>query len=153
MEFLFHSFPGYPAPSPAHSRALLPGWDTHVPTERLGWRPLNLGEVLSRHLLCALQARPCGLLKQTALNKIPGRFQLHQEALPHLPVPPLQQTLDRYLLALQPIVSPEELSHTQGLVEEFRKPGGVGERLQKGLERRARKTENWVGQSFDSSSG
>lgn len=53
MEFLFHSFPGYPAPSPAHSRALLPGWDTHVPTERLGWRPLNLGEVLSRHLLCA----------------------------------------------------------------------------------------------------
>ncbi|TRZ21095.1 hypothetical protein HGM15179_006030 [Zosterops borbonicus] len=92
----------------------------------------------------AEKARPCGLLKQTALNKIPGRFQLHQEALPHLPVPPLQQTLDRYLLALQPIVSPEELSHTQGLVEEFRKPGGVGERLQKGLERRARKTENWL---------
>uniref|UniRef100_A0A8C3Q9Q2 Carnitine O-acetyltransferase n=1 Tax=Geospiza parvula TaxID=87175 RepID=A0A8C3Q9Q2_GEOPR len=102
------------------------------------------GEVLSRHLLCALQARPCGLLKQTALNKIVGRFQLHQEALPHLPVPPLQQTLDRYLLALEPIISPEELSHTQQLVAEFRKPGGVGERLQKGLERRARKTENWL---------
>lgn len=110
------------------------------------------GEVLSRHLLCALQARPCGLLKQTALNKIPGRFQLHQEALPYLPVPPLQQTLDRYLLALQPIVSPEELSHTQKLVAEFRKPGGVGERLQKGLERRAKKTENWVGQGSGPSS-
>ncbi|XP_041908093.1 carnitine O-acetyltransferase isoform X1 [Corvus kubaryi] len=92
----------------------------------------------------AEKARPCGLLKPTALDKIPGRFQLHQEALPHLPVPPLQQTLDRYLLALQPIISPEELSHTQELVAEFRKPGGVGERLQKGLERRARKTENWL---------
>lgn len=109
-------------------------------------------KVLSRHLLCALQARPCGLLKPTALDKIPGRFQLHQEALPHLPVPPLQQTLDRYLLALQPIISPEELSHTQELVAEFRKPGGVGERLQKGLERRARKTENWVGQGSGPSS-
>lgn len=108
---------------------------------------------MSRHLLCALQARPCGLLKQTALNKIPGRFRLHQEALPHLPVPPLQQTLDRYLLALQPIISPEELSHTQELVNEFSKPGGVGERLQKGLERRARKTENWVGQGSGPSSG
>ncbi|KAJ7414160.1 Carnitine O-acetyltransferase [Willisornis vidua] len=92
----------------------------------------------------AEKARPCGLLKPTALGKIPGRFQLHQEALPHLPVPPLQQTLDRYLLALQPIVSQEELSHTKELVAEFRKPGGVGERLQKGLERRAKKTENWL---------
>lgn len=60
-------------------------------------------------------------------------------------MPPLQQTLDRYLLTLQPIISEEELNHTQELVAEFRKPGGVGERLQKGLERRARKTENWVG--------
>ncbi|NXK76211.1 CACP acetyltransferase, partial [Amazona guildingii] len=88
--------------------------------------------------------RPCGLLKPTALGKIPGRFHVHQEALPHLPVPPLQQTLDRYLLALQPIISEEELNHTQGLVAEFCKPGGVGERLQKGLERRAKKTENWL---------
>ncbi|XP_049688797.1 carnitine O-acetyltransferase isoform X2 [Accipiter gentilis] len=92
----------------------------------------------------AEKARPYGLLKPTALGKIPGRFQLHQEALPHLPVPPLQQTLDRYLLALQPIISEEELNHTQELVAEFRKPGGVGERLQKGLERRAKKTENWL---------
>lgn len=89
-------------------------------------------------------ARPYGLLKPAALGKIPGRFLLHQEALPHLPVPPLQQTLDRYLLTLQPIISEEELNHTQELVAEFRKPGGVGERLQKGLERRARKTENWL---------
>ncbi|XP_077162991.1 carnitine O-acetyltransferase isoform X3 [Paroedura picta] len=89
-------------------------------------------------------ARPSNLVKPVALRKLPGRYLAHQEGLPSLPVPPLQQTLDRYLLALQPIVSEEELSHTRQLVEEFRKPGGVGERLQKGLERRARKHENWL---------
>lgn len=44
---------------------------------------------------------------------------------------------------LEPIVSEEELEHTRQLVEEFLQ-GGVGERLQKGLERRSRKTDNWV---------
>ncbi|XP_038230356.1 carnitine O-acetyltransferase isoform X2 [Dermochelys coriacea] len=89
-------------------------------------------------------AKPSVLLKPLALRKLTGRYLAHQEGLPCLPVPPLQQTLDRYLLALQPIISEEEWTHTKGLVDEFRKPGGVGERLQKGLERRARKTENWL---------
>ncbi|XP_043354818.1 carnitine O-acetyltransferase isoform X1 [Dermochelys coriacea] len=90
------------------------------------------------------KAKPSVLLKPLALRKLTGRYLAHQEGLPCLPVPPLQQTLDRYLLALQPIISEEEWTHTKGLVDEFRKPGGVGERLQKGLERRARKTENWL---------
>ncbi|XP_030391090.1 carnitine O-acetyltransferase isoform X2 [Gopherus evgoodei] len=90
------------------------------------------------------KAKPSGWLRPVALRKLTGRYLAHQEGLPHLPVPPLQQTLDRYLLALQPIISEEEWTHTKGLVDEFRKPGGVGERLQKGLERRARKTENWL---------
>lgn len=83
-------------------------------------------------------------MKPVALGKLPGRYLAHQEGLPRLPVPALQQTLDRYLLTLQPIVSEEELNHTKGLVDEFRKSGGVGERLQNGLQRRAKKTENWV---------
>nr|2H3W_A Chain A, carnitine acetyltransferase [Mus musculus]2H3W_B Chain B, carnitine acetyltransferase [Mus musculus] len=68
----------------------------------------------------------------------------HQDALPRLPVPPLQQSLDYYLKALQPIVSEEEWAHTKQLVDEFQTSGGVGERLQKGLERRAKKMENWL---------
>uniref|UniRef100_A0A670Z937 Carnitine O-acetyltransferase n=1 Tax=Pseudonaja textilis TaxID=8673 RepID=A0A670Z937_PSETE len=91
-----------------------------------------------------LQAKPSSWLKPVALRKLRGRYLTHQEGLPHLPVPPLQQTLDRYLLALEPVISEEELSHTKDLVREFRKPGGVGDRLQKGLERRARKNENWL---------
>lgn len=88
-------------------------------------------------------AKPIRLVKPVSLVKLPGRYLAHQEALPHLPVPPLQQTLDKYLLALKPLVSQEEWSHTNELVEEFR-TSGVGARLQKGLERRAKKTENWL---------
>ncbi|KAL7980862.1 hypothetical protein Chor_002016 [Crotalus horridus] len=68
-------------------------------------------------------AKSSSWLKPVALRKLRGRYLTHQEGLPHLPVPPLQQTLDRYLLMLEPIISEEELSHTKDLVRDFRKPG------------------------------
>uniref|UniRef100_A0A3Q2FSC3 Carnitine O-acetyltransferase n=1 Tax=Cyprinodon variegatus TaxID=28743 RepID=A0A3Q2FSC3_CYPVA len=77
------------------------------------------------------------------VTQIPERTFVHQEGLPKLPVPPLKQTCERYLAALEPIVSEEELEHTQMLIQDFLK-GGVGGRLQKELERRARKTDNWL---------
>lgn len=95
-------------------------------------------------------AKPCGLAKPNHLVKpvsatrVAGRYLTHQQGLPHLPVPPLQQTCERYITALEPIVEVEELKHTKELVQEFKKAGGVGERLQKGLEKRAANTENWV---------
>ncbi|VTJ58440.1 Hypothetical predicted protein [Marmota monax] len=88
--------------------------------------------------------KPLGLLRPSSLTKVSSRFKTHQDALPRLPVPPLQQSLDHYLKALQPIVSEEEWAQTKQLVDEFQTSGGVGERLQKGLERRAKKTENWL---------
>lgn len=38
----------------------------------------------------------------------------------------------------------DELEHTKELVEEFKKAGGVGRRLQRALEERAQNCENWV---------
>ncbi|XP_012577028.1 PREDICTED: carnitine O-acetyltransferase isoform X2 [Condylura cristata] len=89
------------------------------------------------------KVKPPGFLKPFSLMKVSGRFKAHQDSLPRLPVPPLQQSLDHYLKALQPIVSKEEWIQTKQLVEEFQ-TSGVGERLQKGLERRAKKSENWL---------
>uniref|UniRef100_A0A8C5C9Q2 Choline/carnitine acyltransferase domain-containing protein n=1 Tax=Gadus morhua TaxID=8049 RepID=A0A8C5C9Q2_GADMO len=77
------------------------------------------------------------------VHHVPERSVVTQEDLPRLPVPPLKQTCERYLAMLEPIVSEEELEHTRQLVADFLQ-GGVGERLQKSLERRARKTENWL---------
>lgn len=88
--------------------------------------------------------KPSSLVKPVSVTRIAGRYLAHQESLPKLPVPPLQQTCDRYLAVLDPIIDPEELNHTRKLVEDFQKPGGVGECLQKNLEGRSKKMENWV---------
>ncbi|XP_008103907.2 carnitine O-acetyltransferase [Anolis carolinensis] len=64
--------------------------------------------------------------------------------LPRQPLPPLAQTMARYLRSLEPLVSLEELEQTQQLVTEFETPGGEGERLQARLERRAARMENWI---------
>ncbi|XP_038132965.1 carnitine O-acetyltransferase b [Cyprinodon tularosa] len=63
---------------------------------------------------------------------------------PPQPVPPLNQTLQGYLRALEPLLPPDELNHTRRTVQEFGRPGGLGPRLQEGLERRARNTKNWI---------
>ncbi|XP_026103995.1 carnitine O-acetyltransferase-like isoform X2 [Carassius auratus] len=100
--------------------------------------------ILARTMVKAGMVKPSCLVKPVSVTRITGRYLAHQEGLPKLPVPPLQQTCERYLAALTPIVDPDELNHTRKLLEEFQKPGGVGERLQKGLEQRGKKMENWL---------
>ncbi|XP_040915439.1 carnitine O-acetyltransferase-like [Toxotes jaculatrix] len=108
--------------------------------------------ICSRTMRKVGMVKPCGLVKPNHLVKpvsatrVAGRYLTHQQGLPSLPVPLLQQTCERYITALEPIVEVDELKHTKELVQEFQKAGGVGERLQRGLEKRARNTENWLSQ-------
>jgi len=73
-----------------------------------------------------------------------GDMLKYQSSLPRLPVPPLQQSLKKYLKAVQPLVNDEEFEKTAKVVEEFGMKGGIGEKLQKALEDRAKTHNNWV---------
>lgn len=64
--------------------------------------------------------------------------------MPAQPVPPLAQTLQGYLRALEPLLPEEELVHTRKNIQKFCGEGGLGPQLQEGLERRAKHSNNWI---------
>lgn len=72
-----------------------------------------------------------------------------EEELPHLPVPELKQTMQKYIAALEPISFEHDLKNTEKIVEEFSKPGGVGEQLQAKLMEKAASTDNWLSEWWD----
>ena len=73
-----------------------------------------------------------------------GDMLKYQSSLPKLPVPPLQQSLQKYLKAVRPLVNDEEFEKTSMAVREFGKKDGIGIKLQKALEERAKTHDNWV---------
>ncbi|XP_052746536.1 carnitine O-acetyltransferase-like [Bicyclus anynana] len=64
------------------------------------------------------------------------------QKLPRLPVPKLNDTLSKWLKTVKPFLNDEEYAATTSLVKEFE--GGVGQKLQALLEKRAGKHENWL---------
>ncbi len=69
-----------------------------------------------------------------------------EDSLPRLPVPSLQETAQRYLKSVHPLISQTEFESTKKAVDDFVRPGGPGEELQKRLVRRREdpKVENWI---------
>uniref|UniRef100_A0A1I7XB84 Carnitine O-palmitoyltransferase n=1 Tax=Heterorhabditis bacteriophora TaxID=37862 RepID=A0A1I7XB84_HETBA len=65
-----------------------------------------------------------------------------QGALPHLPLPSLDETVERHLLSMKPILSEEEYKELEYLSEKFRK--GVGRRLQRYLTLKSWLSTNYV---------
>nr|XP_053646928.1 choline O-acetyltransferase-like [Cherax quadricarinatus] len=63
---------------------------------------------------------------------------------PKLPVPPLGHTLTWYLVHLKPVLRDEEYQEAADIVDEFGKPGGVGEKIQEELIKRHDNTDNWA---------
>ncbi|XP_035688769.1 peroxisomal carnitine O-octanoyltransferase-like [Branchiostoma floridae] len=97
-------------------------------------------------------------LKQLQLKWIPGGLQewlqkkaiqvfrertwKYQDSLPPLPVPPLKNTLDKYLESVKPFVTAEEYKQAEAVVREFE--GGVGQSLHQQLLERAKVKRNWL---------
>ncbi|KAJ3195931.1 hypothetical protein HK101_010610 [Irineochytrium annulatum] len=53
-----------------------------------------------------------------------------QPTLPRLPIPPLEETLARYLKSIQPIATAQDYERNVAFVRDFLKPGGLGHELQ-----------------------
>jgi len=66
------------------------------------------------------------------------------QVLPKLPIPPLQQSLDKYLRSIRPLVDDEDFAHTQSVVEVFSRKGGHGEKLHSQLIKRSAREDNWL---------
>lgn len=64
-----------------------------------------------------------------------------EEALPSLPVPDLETTLQKYLAQVE-VITPNHLERTRSLVKAFL--SGPGPKLQQRLLERRQKTTNWV---------
>ncbi|CBN76625.1 Carnitine O-acyltransferase [Ectocarpus siliculosus] len=75
---------------------------------------------------------------------------MHQSRLPKLQVPPLGDTLGRYLGAVAPLLSPEAFAVTKGVVQEF-ETSGEGEALQRSLLEYAAEKDSFVEEFWDDS--
>ncbi|KAI1381922.1 acyltransferase ChoActase/COT/CPT [Hypoxylon crocopeplum] len=79
-------------------------------------------------------------------DKSKGAMLRFQDSLPRLPVPTLEETANRYMKSLHPLLSPIEYASSKKAVDEFIKPGGVGQKLQDKLiaRRENPKVKNWI---------
>lgn len=68
-------------------------------------------------------------------------FSLPQ-ALPKVPVPPLEQTMADYLRALQPIVTPQQFERVEKIVKQF--SAQPGPKLHEYLVEKREAEDNWV---------
>uniref|UniRef100_H3AFT6 Peroxisomal carnitine O-octanoyltransferase n=2 Tax=Latimeria chalumnae TaxID=7897 RepID=H3AFT6_LATCH len=66
----------------------------------------------------------------------------HQNSLPSLPVPSLDESLKKYLDAVKPFLSDPELQKTTEIVEKFQY--GIGKELHQKLLERAKVRRNWL---------
>lgn len=85
---------------------------------------------------------PATKMAQNLINQYSSAT--NPQNLPHLPVPKLSDTLEKYLKTVQPHLTPDKYSKTQDIVKKFAEKGGIGERLQSLLEERAKVKENWM---------
>lgn len=93
-----------------------------------------------------LKVFPPSQASRHTTNRAMSVLYKHQSQMPRLPVPTLQETAQRYLQSVKPLLTDAEFSSTQKAVAEFVAPGGSGEVLQKRLLDRAKAFEkrSWL---------
>ncbi|XP_022123060.2 carnitine O-acetyltransferase isoform X1 [Pieris rapae] len=81
---------------------------------------------------------------QLVSNYTSTKPALNSQNLPQLPVPKLEDTVNKYLKTVRPFLNENEFSNTSKLMNNFASEGGIGQKLQSLLENRATKHINWL---------
>ena len=71
------------------------------------------------------------------------------DQIPPLPVPTLEDTAQRYLASVAPLVDSATYAEVEAAMNAFTAPGGQGPRLQAALEQRAASSDNWLAEWWD----
>lgn len=77
------------------------------------------------------------------MTATPRTFELDKD-LPNLPVPSLEDSVQRYLESVEPLVDEAAFREVKAAAEELLQPDGDGRKLQAALEARAARCENWL---------
>lgn len=89
------------------------------------------------------QARAARFYSATPATPVVKCFE-NQSKIPRLPIPSLSETAARYKKSLLPILGQTEFSRAEKAVDEFIKPGGLGETLQGRLHEMDRTEKVWT---------
>ncbi|KAM9387715.1 peroxisomal carnitine O-octanoyltransferase [Phaethornis superciliosus] len=81
-------------------------------------------------------------MEKQVLESSEERTFQYQDSLPSLPVPPLDESLSKYLDAVKPFLNQEEYERTENIVKNFE--NGIGKELHQKLLERAKTRRNWL---------
>ncbi|NXG63258.1 OCTC octanoyltransferase, partial [Hemiprocne comata] len=82
------------------------------------------------------------IMEKQVLELSEERTFQYQDSLPSLPVPPLDESLSKYLDSVKPFLSQEEYQRTENIVKKFE--NGIGKELHQKLLERAKTRRNWL---------
>ena len=111
---------------------------------------------LSRFNEIQLIAKPNHLLPSLSMVLNKRNFSVVERqttqsvnGLPKLPIPALNQTMDRLKVSVKPFAkSSEELSKLYQIIDEFSKSEGTGTKVHSLLEHKSQRTDNWLSQDW-----
>lgn len=102
----------------------------------------NIMQVKPTRKLSIQQETMITLSPKRTLSSAQAITPSNPDNLPHLPLPKLEDTMDKYLKSVQPLLSTEKFAKTTKIVEDFKR--GIGAQLHDLLEYKASKSENWI---------
>lgn len=86
------------------------------------------------------QQEPIQVIQRILLSSAPN--QTNPQKLPHYPLPQLEDTLQKFLKSVKPLLNNEKYHQTENLIEKFGK--GIGAKLHTLLKKKAEQSENWL---------